>query len=75
MNAKQLREALAEGKPIDVGQLVDLLERLEKALETANQKIAELSKENARLTKSNKLDQAFSVDAHEKRMETAEEST
>lgn len=73
MNAKQLREALAEGKPIDVGQLVDLLERLEKALETANQKIAELSKENARLTKSNKLDQAFSVDAHEKRIETAEE--
>lgn len=32
MNAKQLRKDLAEGKPVDVGQLIDLLERLEKLL-------------------------------------------
>lgn len=72
MNAKQLRKALAEGKSVDVGLLVDLLERLETVLDKANQKIAELAKANAELTKSNKLDQAFSVDAHEKRWESAE---
>jgi hypothetical protein len=87
MNAKQLRKALAEGKSVDVGLLVDLLERLEKALDEANQKIAELAKANAELAKanaelakanaelarSNKLDQAFSVDSHEKRVEPADE--
>ena len=73
MNVIQACKALSHGKTVDVGVLIDVLQRLEKALEDANQKIAELTKANAELTKSDKLDQFFSLAAHEKRMKEIEE--
>ena len=74
MNAKQAREAIAKGKPVDVGRLIDLVERLEKLLEDSIQKNSELTKTIAELTKSTKVELPYSMSAHEKRMKELAEA-
>lgn len=71
MDAKKAREALKKGKSANVGKLLGLVERLEDELEKANQKIAELTKKLDELSKSTKLDQSYSLKAHEKRQDDA----
>jgi transposase len=67
MDAKTARLAHKEGKTIDVGKLLDLIERQEIALDKANKTIAELTEKLDALTKSIKLDQPYSIKGHESR--------
>jgi transposase len=72
---EQLKEDIRSGR-IDPLRFVDLLDRLQQQLQTtqqqlqtANQRIAELEKQLAATSGAAKLEQAFSVQAEEKRQE------
>lgn len=58
-------------KPLMSKKLLDLVGRLGNALDQANQKIEELTKKLAALTKTTKLDKPYSVSAHEQREQDA----
>ena len=65
---EQLKEDLRTGR-IDANRLVDLIGTLQQQLQAANQRIAELEKQLAGTSGSDKLDEAFSMRAEEKRQE------
>lgn len=69
MDSKKARASLKKGKSVSVSKLLDLVERLEIELAQANQKITDLSKKLEELSKTSKLDQSFSINAHEKRQD------
>jgi transposase len=64
---EQLREDLRAGR-IDTNRLVDLLLTLQRELQAAKQRIAELEKQLA-VTSTGKVDEPFSLRAEEKRQE------
>ena len=66
---EQLKEDVRNGR-IDPTRLVDLIGTLQQQLQTANQRIAQLEKLLAATAGAAKLDQAFSMQAEEKRQET-----
>src|SRR5258708_3754615 len=66
---EQLKEDVRNGR-IDPTRLVDLIGTLQQQLQTANQRIAQLEKQLAATSGAAKLDQAFSMQAEEKRQET-----
>ena len=65
--SKQLKEDLREGR-IDAHRLADLVVSLQRKLQTAEQRIAELEKQLASST-TTKVDEPFSLRAEEKRQE------
>ncbi len=64
---EQLKEDLREGR-IDANRLVDLLVTLQRELQTAKQRIAELEKQVG-ASSAAKIDEPFSMRAEEKRQE------
>jgi len=44
MDAKEVRKAVEQGKPVDIGALCDCIENLTQALARANKTIADLTK-------------------------------
>ena len=66
---EELKEDVRSGR-IDPTRLVDLIGTLQQQLQTANARIAELEKQLAAATGTAKLDQAFSLQAEEKRQES-----
>jgi len=71
MDAKEIRKAVEQGKPVDIGALCDCIENLTQALAQANKTIADLTKKIEELSKSNRLDQPYSVSAFERAQELA----
>jgi hypothetical protein len=65
---EQLKEDLRAGR-IDAHRLIDLILPLQRALNAANQRIAELEKQRAGAA-TDKVDEPFSLRAEEKRQET-----
>jgi len=66
MDAMEIRKAVEQGKPVDIGALCDCIENLTKALAQADKTIADLTKKIEELSKSNRLDQPYSVSAFER---------
>ena len=71
MDAMEIRKAVEQGKPVDIGALCDCIENLTKALAQADKTIADLTKKIEELSKSNRLDQPYSVSAFERAQELA----
>jgi transposase len=65
MDTSKLRKDWEQGKPVDVGALLDMIDQLTHALAEASKKLDEATKKINELTKSNKLEQPFSVRSHE----------
>ena len=70
MDTSKIRKDLKDGKPVDVAALLDSIDRLTNSLAETQRKIEELTK----LAKSSKLDQSYSVDAHESRQSQAQKN-
>jgi len=66
MDAKEIRKAVKQGKPVDIEALCDCIENLTMALALANKTIADLTKKIEELSKSNRIDQPYSVSAFER---------
>ena len=71
MDTKEVRKAMEQGKPVDIGALCDCIENLGQALAQANKAVADLTKKVQELSKSNRLDQPYSVSAFERAQELA----
>jgi len=56
MDAKEIRKAVKQGKPVDIEALCDCIENLTMALALSNKTIADLTKRSEELSKSNRLD-------------------
>lgn len=76
MDTSKIREDLKQGKPVDVGALLDAIDLLTATKRDLNTKLAAalaeidvLTKKIDELTKSNKLDEAYSVRSQEEREE------
>jgi hypothetical protein len=74
MDTSKIREDLKQGKPVDVGALLDAIDLLTATTRDLNTKLAaalakidELTKKIDERTKSNKLDEAYSVRSQEER--------
>jgi hypothetical protein len=72
MDTKSLRKALNDGEPIDVGALLDFIERLQSVLQKAEAKALELEKMVEKLSGSVRLEDPYSVSAEEKRQQERE---
>ena len=71
MDAKEIRKAVEQGKPAGIGALCECIENLTQALAQAKKTIGDLTKKIEELSKSNRLDQPYSVSAFERAQELA----
>jgi len=72
MDIKKARKAYEQGDSVDVGALLDFVERLHGLLEKSDVKIAELERKIEKLPKSVRLEEPYSVAAEEKRQQEAD---
>ena len=72
MDTSKIRQDWEQGKPVDVGLLLDTIDRLTQALAEATKKLEEAVRKIDELTKSKKLEQPYSVNSHEKREEASQ---
>ena len=72
MDTSKIRQDWEQGKPVDVGLLLDTIDRLTQALAEASKKLDEAVRKIDQLTKSKKLEEPYSVNSHERREEATQ---
>ena len=72
MDIKKARKAFEQGDSVDVGALLDFVERLLGLLEKSDARIAELERKIEKLSKSVRIEEPYSVASEEKRQQAAD---